>query len=53
MLSIEEIKLLIEKLKKLQGTDFQKMLDENLSVLEKLAESIDINNQQERTLGLP
>lgn len=47
MLSIEEIKLLIEKLRKLKGSDFQKILDDSLSTLEKLAESVDINNQQE------
>jgi hypothetical protein len=30
MLSIEEVKLLIEKLKALKGTDFQKLIDDNL-----------------------
>ena len=30
MLSIEEIKLLIEKLEKIKGHDFQKLIDDNL-----------------------
>jgi hypothetical protein len=35
MLSIEEVKLLIEKLKSLKGTDFQKLIDDNLKILIK------------------
>ena len=33
MLSIEEIKLLIEKLEKVKGTDFQELVDKNLKIL--------------------
>ena len=36
MLSIEEVKLLIEKLKALQGTDFQKLIDDNLKTLQEI-----------------
>ena len=44
MLSIEEIKLLIEKLEKIKEEDFQKLIDENLKVLKSLATTIEINN---------
>ena len=44
MLSIEEIKLLIEKLEKIKGEDFQKLIDDNLKVLKSLATTIEINN---------
>ena len=45
MLSIEEIQLLIEKLKKLKHEDFQKLIDSNLKILEDLAEAVDANNK--------
>jgi ubiquinone/menaquinone biosynthesis C-methylase UbiE len=44
MLSIEEIKLLIEKLEKLKNQDFQQLIDSNLKLLKNLANTIDINN---------
>ena len=47
MLSIEEIKLLIEKLKKVKKEDLQKLIDSNLKILEDLALSIDANNSEE------
>ena len=47
MLSIEEIKLLIEKLEKIKGHDFQKMIDDNLKILKTLAQTVDINNQDQ------
>ena len=47
MLSIEEIKLLIEKLEKLKDEDFQKIVDENLTILKNLATTVDINNQDQ------
>ena len=37
MLSIEEIKLLIEKLEKMKGHDFQKLINDNLKILKDLA----------------
>ena len=43
MLSIEEIKLLIEKLKKVKKEDLQKLIASNLKILEDLALSIDAN----------
>lgn len=46
MLSIEEIKLLIEKLKKLKESDFQQLIDTNLQILEDLAEAVDANNER-------
>ena len=46
MLSIEEIKLLIEKLEKVKQQDFQKLIDDNLKILNELATSIDINNSE-------
>ena len=36
MLSIEEIKLLIEKLEKAKQEDFQEMIDQNLKILKLL-----------------
>lgn len=45
MLSIEEIKLLIEKLKKVKKQDLQKLIDSNLQILEDLATAVDANNQ--------
>ena len=47
MLGIEEIKLLIEKLKKVKKEDLQKLIDSNLKILEDLALSIDANNSEE------
>ena len=47
MLSIEEIKLLIEKLKKAKKEDFQALIDSNLKILENIASTIDAYNQEE------
>ena len=45
MLSIEEIKLLIEQLQKLKdGKDFNTILEQNLKKLQDLAEAVDANN---------
>ena len=45
MLSIEEIKLLIEKLQKLKdGKDFNTILDQNLKILKDLELAVDANN---------
>ena len=46
MLSIEEIKLLIEKLEKIKGEDFQQLLDSNLKTLKDLATTIEVNNSE-------
>jgi len=47
MLSIEEIKLLIEKLQKLKdGKDFNTILEQNLKKLKDLAEAVDANNNE-------
>ena len=46
MLSIEEIKLLIEKLEKIKGEDFQQILDSNLKTLKDLATTIEVNNSE-------
>jgi len=46
MLSIEEIKLLKEKLLKLKGTDWDKLLAEQIKILSDLEMSIDANNQR-------
>src|SRR6056300_582275 len=47
MLSIEEIKLLIEKLHKLKdGKDLDTILEQNLKKLENLAEAVDANNNE-------
>ena len=46
MLSIEEIKLLIEKLEKVKKEDLQKLIDSNLKILKDLAMAIDANNDQ-------
>ena len=47
MLSIEEIKLLIEKLEKVKKEDLQKLIDSNLKILKDLAIAIDANNEEE------
>jgi len=44
MLSIEEIKLLIEKLERLKVKDFQKLIDDNLRVLKDLYVAVEANN---------
>lgn len=46
MLSIEEIKLLKEKLKKLKGTDWEKFLSDQIKILEDLEIAVDANNSQ-------
>jgi hypothetical protein len=44
MLSIEEIKLLIEKLERVKQEDLQKLIDSNLKILKDLALTVDANN---------
>ena len=44
MLSIEEIKLLIEKLEKVKKEDLQKLIDSNLKILKDLELAVDANN---------
>ena len=44
MLSIEEIKLLIEKLEKAKATDFQELIDTNLKILKDIELAVDANN---------
>ena len=46
MLSIEEIKLLIEKLEKVKKEDLQELIDSNLRILKDLALAVDANNKQ-------
>jgi len=46
MLSIEEIKLLIEKLERVKKEDLQELLDKNLTILKDLALAVDANNKQ-------
>jgi ubiquinone/menaquinone biosynthesis C-methylase UbiE len=46
MLSIEEIKLLIEKLERVKEEDFKKLIDDNLKILKDLATSIEITNTE-------
>ena len=47
MLSIEEIKLLIEKLEKVKKEDLQQLVDSNLKILKDIALAVDANNQEE------
>jgi hypothetical protein len=47
MLSIEEIKLLIEKLEKVKGEDFQKLINDNLRILKDLELTVDANNKEQ------
>ena len=47
MLSIEEIKLLIEKLENVKKEDLQKLIASNLKILKDLASSVDANNNEE------
>ncbi len=46
MLSIEEIKLLIEKLEKVKKEDFQKLIDSNLKILKDIELTVDANNKE-------
>jgi predicted DNA-binding protein len=46
MLSIEEIKLLIEKLEKAKATDFQELIDTNLQILKDIELAVDANNSE-------
>tara|TARA_B100000424_G_C22938408_1_gene499301 strand:- start:21 stop:821 length:801 start_codon:yes stop_codon:yes gene_type:complete len=45
MLSIEEIKLLIEKLEKAKESDFKELIDSNLKILKDIATAVDANNE--------
>ena len=44
MLSIEEIKLLIEKLERVKKEELQELIDSNLKILKDLALTVDANN---------
>ena len=46
MLSIEQIRLLIEKLEKAKKVDDQEWIDSNLKILKDIAMAVDANNQQ-------
>ena len=46
MLSIEEIKLLIEKLEKVKEQDLRELIDSNLKILKDLAMAVDANNNE-------
>ena len=46
MLSIEEIKLLKEKLLKLKGTDWEKFLGEQIQILTDIELAVDANNKE-------
>jgi SAM-dependent methyltransferase len=46
MLSIEEIKLLIEKLELVKKEDLQKLIDSNLKILRNIETVVDANNQE-------
>ena len=45
MLSIEEIKLLIEKLEKAKESDFKDLIDTNLKILKDIETAVDANNE--------
>ena len=47
MLSVEEIKLLIEKLEKAKETDFKELIDTNLKILKDIEVAVDANNELE------
>jgi len=47
MLSIEEIKLLIEKLENVRNKDISKLINSNLKILKDLEIAIDANNEEE------
>jgi len=46
MLSIEEIKLLIEKLERVKKEDLQELIDSNLKILKDLELAVDANNSE-------
>ena len=46
MLSIEEIKLLIEKLERVKKEDLQELIDSNLKILKNLELAVDANNNE-------
>ena len=46
MLSIEEIKLLIEKLEQVKKEDLQELINSNLKILKDLALAVDANNNE-------
>ena len=46
MLSIEELKLLIEKLEKVKKEDLQELIDSNLKILKDIALAVDANNSK-------
>lgn len=46
MLSIEQLKLLIEKLENAKKVDYQELIDTNLKILKDIAMAVDANNQQ-------
>jgi len=46
MLSIEEIKLLIEKLEKVKKEDLQELIDSNLKILKDVELAVDANNKE-------
>jgi len=46
MLSIEEIKLLIEKLEKVKKEDLQELIDSNLRILKDIEIAVDANNKE-------
>jgi ubiquinone/menaquinone biosynthesis C-methylase UbiE len=45
MLSVEEIKLLVEKLEKIKSTDFEHLIDNNLQLLKNLQKYLDDSNE--------
>jgi len=54
MLSISELKLIISKLEQLKGTNFEKLIVDNLQILKKIAVNVDLANQaQIDTLDKP
>ena len=46
MLSIEEIKLLIEKLEKAKESDFRALIETNLKILKDIEMAVDANNSK-------
>jgi ubiquinone/menaquinone biosynthesis C-methylase UbiE len=46
MLSIEEIKLLIEKMERVKKEDLQELIDSNLGILKDLEMAVDANNKE-------
>ena len=46
MLSIEEIKLLIEKLERVKKEDLQQLIDSNLKILKDIELAVDANNKE-------